>query len=203
MNVFSLYFTQGWNYICKDLRCILQNCFAEKACFVCSTGLYKNLMLDFINKRSKAFIDFKWFKIVLLAAINSIIFTASLLLNLYTVQLLNIYDQRRQLDILKKDAIISRNIAFEMVNLQRGVGQLSKTNYSWVMKVFIKSVVMFFGQNKYTNIRRFWTIFCHKTRILASKNHKKIQFWVKWLHNIYLAKASGKTLSLFTKNNRI
>ena len=128
-----------------------------------------------------------------MAAINSIC-TASLLLNLYTVQLLNIYDQRRQLHILKKDAIISRNIAFQMVNLQRGVGQLSKTNYSWVIKVFIKSVVLFFGQDKYTNIRRFWTIFCHKTRILASKNHKKIQFWVKWLHNIYLAKASGKTL---------
>ena len=47
---------------------------------------------------------------------NSIIFTASLLLNLYTVLLLNIYDQRRQLEILKKDGIISRNIAFEMVN---------------------------------------------------------------------------------------
>ena len=130
MNIFSLYFTQGWNYICKDLRCILQNCFAEKACFVCSTGLYKNMMLDFINKRSKAFIDFKWFKIVLLAAINSIIFTASLLLNLYTVLLLNIYDQGRQLDILKKDAIISRNIAFEIVNrIQR--------RYVKVIKLFL------------------------------------------------------------------
>ena len=42
----------------------------------------------------------------MLAAINSIIVTASFLLNY-------IYDQSRQLDILKKDAIISRNIAFE------------------------------------------------------------------------------------------
>ena len=49
----------------------------------------------------------------MLAAINSIIVTAFFLLNLYIVLLLNIYDQRRQLDILKKDAIISRNIPFE------------------------------------------------------------------------------------------
>ena len=34
------------------------------------TGLYKNYMLDFINKRSKMF-NFKTFQIVLLATINS------------------------------------------------------------------------------------------------------------------------------------
>ena len=55
------------------------------------------------------------FKIVLLATISSIIVTASLLLILYTVLLLNIYDHRRQLDIFIKDAIVSRNIAFERV----------------------------------------------------------------------------------------
>ena len=59
--------------------------------------------------------NFKTFKIVLLATINSTIVTVSLLLNLYTVLLLKIDDQRRQLDILIKDAITSRNIAFEKV----------------------------------------------------------------------------------------
>ena len=62
----------------------------------------KTMMLDFIKKRSKMF-NFKIFEIVSLATINSIIVTASLLLNLYTVHLIKTYDQRRQLDILKKD----------------------------------------------------------------------------------------------------
>ena len=71
-------------------------------------------MLDFINKRSTMF-NFKTFKIVLLATINSVIVTASLLLNPYTVLLLKIYDQRRQLDTLIQDTIIPRYIAFERV----------------------------------------------------------------------------------------
>ena len=78
------------------------------------TELQKNLMLDFINKRSTMF-NFKTFKIVLLATINSVIVTASLLLNPYTVLLLKIYDQRRQLDTLIQDTIIPRYIAFERV----------------------------------------------------------------------------------------
>ena len=36
-------------------------------------------------------------------------------LNFYTVLLLKIYDQRRQLNIFIKDAMILRNIAFERV----------------------------------------------------------------------------------------
>ena len=40
--------------------------------------------------------------------------------------------------------------------IQWGVAQHSTmTNHSWVMRNFVKSVVLFFGQNKYTNIRRF------------------------------------------------
>ena len=74
----------------------------------------KTMMLDFIKKRSKMF-NFKIFEIVSLATINSIIVTASLLLNLYTVLLIKTSDQTRQLDILKKDAIILRNITFERV----------------------------------------------------------------------------------------
>ena len=74
----------------------------------------KSMMLDFITKKINLF-NFKLFKIVLLATINSIIMTASLLLNLYTVLLLKIYYQIRKLDILIKHTIISRNIAFERV----------------------------------------------------------------------------------------
>ena len=52
-------------------------------------------------------------KMVLLVTINSIILTALLLLTVYTVLILRIYYQRRQLDILIIDVIILRNIAFE------------------------------------------------------------------------------------------
>ena len=86
--------------------------------------------------------------------------------------------------------------------IQREVGQLSTTNNSWVMKVFVTSIAPFFGQNKYTNIRRFSTIFCHKTRIFCFKNVQKIQFWVKWLQNIYLTKAKSRILSLFIENTQ-
>ena len=51
------------------------------------------------------------------------------------------------------------------LKMQRGVVQFSTTNHSWVMKGFVKSIPPFFGQNKYKNIRRFSTIFRHKTRI--------------------------------------
>ena len=74
----------------------------------------KTMMLYFINKRSKKF-NFKTFQIVFLATVNSVIVTAPLLLNLHTVLLLKIYDQRRQLDIVIKDVTISRNIAFKRV----------------------------------------------------------------------------------------
>ena len=42
--------------------------------------------------------------------------------------------------------------------------------------------------------------FITKQVFFASKKYKKIQFWVKWLYNIYLTKAKIRTLSLFTKN---
>ena len=64
--------------------------------------------------------NFKTFKIVLLATVNSVIVTASLLLKFYTVLVLKIYDQRTQLDSLIKDVIISRNIVFERVKRLRG-----------------------------------------------------------------------------------
>ena len=88
--------------------------FYKKARFVCSYYIVKTILLDLISNKSKMF-NFQTFKVVLLATINSIFVTALLLVNFYTVLLLKIYDQRRQLDIFLKDAIISRNIAFERV----------------------------------------------------------------------------------------
>ena len=41
------------------------------------------------------------------------------------------------------------------------------------LKVFLKSNALFFGQNKYTNIRKCWAIFRHKTRIFSLKNVQK------------------------------
>ena len=39
--------------------------------------------------------------------------------------------------------------------IQRGIGQLSTTSHSRVMKDFLESIMLFFEKNKYTNIRRF------------------------------------------------
>ena len=57
-------------------------------------------------------------------------------------------------------------------SIQWGVGQLSTTNYPRVMEDFLESVVLFFGKNKYTNIK-FWTIFHLKARFIASKKYRK------------------------------
>ena len=56
--------------------------------------------------------------------------------------------------------------------IQRGVGQLSTTNRSWVIEFFLELIVLFFGQNKYTNIGWFWIIFRHKIRVF---NLRKVQ----------------------------
>ena len=36
-----------------------------------------------------------------------------------------------------------------------------------------------FWLNKYTDIRRFWTIFCHNTWVFSLQKVQKIQFWVQ------------------------
>ena len=51
--------------------------------------------------------------------------------------------------------------------------------------------------------KKIFNIFITKRGFLASKKHQKIQFWVKWLHNIYLTIAKSRTLSVFTKNTQI
>ena len=64
------------------------------------------------------------------------------------------------------------------------------------MEDFLESIVLIFGQDKYINIKRFWTMFRHKTRVFSLQ---KMLFSIQWLYNIYLTKAKNRTLSLFTK----
>ena len=80
----------------------------------------KILILDFINKSNKMF-DFKTLRIVLLVT-------------------LRLYDQRRQLDILVKDATISRNIAFERVK-QLKRRYLKVIQLFWFLKQSIKRMM--------------------------------------------------------------
>ena len=49
------------------------------------------------------------------------------------------------------------------------------------------------------NFQQFFVI---KQGVLVSKKYKKTQFWVKWLHNMYLTKAKSRTLST-NKNTKI
>ena len=78
-NIFLLHVTSGWNYIFKDLQRILQNVLRKKhSSYMQLQDYIKTMMLNFINKRRKIF-NFKTFKIVLSATINSAIVTASLL----------------------------------------------------------------------------------------------------------------------------
>ena len=59
---------------------------------------------------------------------------------------------------------------------------------SWVVDVFLESIVVFFGQNKYTNIRRFWTIFRHKTRVFSPKKVQKKYSFQYNDYTIYILK---------------
>ena len=54
----------------------------------------KSMIFDFSNKRRKMF-NFRTFKIVVLATVNSIIVTALISLKLYTVLLLKISDHKK------------------------------------------------------------------------------------------------------------
>ena len=80
---------------------------------------------------------------------------------------------RRKINSLKWERILYTNRWSIKNAIQRGVGQLSTTNHFYIIKVFLKLIVLFFRQNKYTNIRRFWTIFCAKTK--GTKCYKSLQ----------------------------
>ena len=69
------------------------------------------------------------------------------------------------------------------------------------MKVFVKSVVLFFGKNEYTNIRR--TVFRHKTRIFSLKKVQKNTVLSKMSIKHVFKKAKSRKLSLFTKNTQL
>ena len=71
------------------------------------------------------------------------------------------------------------------------------------MTVFIKTIVLFFGQNKYTNIRRFEQFFVAKQGFLASKRYKKssvlIKIAIKHISN-YLQLVYFISLYIFINN---
>ena len=70
--------------------------------------------------------------------------------------------------------IVHESIEHEKWDSMRG--RAAFYNQPFLSYVFVESLVLFFGQNKYTNIR-FRTIFRHEKRafILAFKKYKKIQ----------------------------
>ena len=37
------------------------------------------------------------------------------------------------------------------------------------MNDFLESFLLFFGENKYTNLKRYWTTSCYKTKITVTK----------------------------------
>ena len=109
----------SWIYLQRFATYFTKMFYGKSTFHMQSQDYIKTMMLNFINKKCEIF-NLKRFKIVLLATINLIIVTTLLLLNLYTVLLLRIYDQRRQLDnILIKDVVTSRNIAFERVKSKK------------------------------------------------------------------------------------
>ena len=68
------------------------------------------------------------------------------------------------------------------------------------MEDFLESIVLFSGQNKSTNIRRFLTILRQKTRVFSLQKKYSFEYTV---YNIYTTEAKSRTLSLFTKNTKV
>ena len=69
------------------------------------------------------------------------------------------------------------------------------------MKVFLKSIVLFFEQNKYTDIRRFKQFFVTKQEFLASKKLKQYRFMSTMaIQHIF---NKSRILSVFTENTQI
>ena len=86
--------------------------------------------------------------------------------------------QKTRISLLKWEGLYHTPInKYSIKNsIQWGVGLLSTTNHSRVMEDILESFVLFFEKNKYTNIRRFWTIFFLKARFIASKKFRKKYF---------------------------
>ena len=85
-----------------------------------------------------------------------------------------------------------------------GLNSLNEEGSKWaIMDVLLESTVFLFGQSKYPNIRWFWTIFCHKTRVFSLQKVQKKNSFEYNGYNIYLTKAKSRTLSLFIKNTQV
>ena len=59
--------------------------------------------------------------------------------------------------------------------IQRGVAQLSTTTHSWIMKVFVKSIALFFWTKQIQKYKKK-QFFVTKQGFLASKKPKKYSF---------------------------
>ena len=59
---------------------------------------------------------------------------------------------------------------------------------SFLINDFLQSFLTVFGQNKYSNLRRYWTIFCHKTEVV------KITVLLCCFDNVYFEKAISYAL---------
>ena len=53
------------------------------------------------------------------------------------------------------------------MRFNEGLDSFLRSTISELWSFLWNQLHRFFGQNKYTNIRRFWTIFCHKIRIFS------------------------------------
>ena len=74
-----------------------------------------------------------------------------------------------------------KGILYNNRQIQQGVGQLSTINHSWVKEVFLESIMLLFGQIKYTNMGTFFS----KQEFLFSKKYEQVQFQVQWLQHIF------------------
>ena len=81
------------------------------------------------------------------------------------LKILFYYTLQAKIKSLKWHSIVNINWLNIKNAIQRVVRQLCMTNRYHVTEVSLEPVLLFSGQNKYTNIRRFWKMFRHKTRV--------------------------------------
>ena len=108
------------------------------------------------------------------------------------------YNMIAKFSSLKWERILYTNQYSIKNAIKQEVGQLFTTNQSWFMKVFLKSTGPFFEQSKYTSIRRFWTIFCHKTRDFSLQKLPKYTV-LNTMATQHIFISISRTLSLFSK----
>ena len=112
------------------------------------------------------------------------------------------YALQAKIKSLKRGNILNTNRYNIKDVIQEGFRQLHTTNRYQLTEVFQEPALLFFRQNKYTNIRIFCTIFVTKQEFLVSKKDQKIQFCVQLLlsfDKICLATATSRALIVYEK----